>query len=160
MEKPGVNKAVFKYIKSNQTILSVGCGAAILEEEAKNKGNYVVGLDISQENLNEAKKRIDETYKIDMNSANKLPLKKESFDVIVFADVLEHLLQPGRALEIVKPYLKKTGYVIVSVPNVANWSVRIPLLFGSFNYTESGIKNKDHLWFFTKKTAVKMLRES
>src|SRR5262249_19008899 len=45
------------------------------------------------------------------------------------------------------------------LPNVANISVRLMLLFGRFDYRERGIMDKTHLRFFTRKTARAMLEQ-
>jgi hypothetical protein len=39
--------------------------------------------------------------------------------------------------------------VVVSLPNVAHWSVRLPLLFGRFRYAGRGILDRSHLRFYT-----------
>lgn len=75
------------------------------------------------------------------------------------ADVLEHLPHPSSVLKKLKKNLKKEGYFIISVPNVANWSIRFRLLFGKFDYTEYGILDKSHLRFFTRKSLERLIEE-
>jgi hypothetical protein len=55
-------------------------------------------------------------------------------------------------------FLKPNGHLIVSLPNIANITVRLMLLFGEFNYTERGILDKTHLRFFTRKTSRRLLQ--
>lgn len=81
------------------------------------------------------------------------------FDVIMFADVLEHVLQPTDLLQMVLLGLKTDGMVIASIPNVAHWSVRLHLLLGHFDYQPSGIRDATHLRWFTAHT-VRALFES
>ena len=57
------------------------------------------------------------------------------------------------------PVLKTNGLIVLSVPNVANVTVRLRLLFGNFNYQERGILDKSHLRWFTRKTARKLLTD-
>jgi hypothetical protein len=52
------------------------------------------------------------------------------------------------------------GLLIISVPNVANITVRLMLLFGQFNYTARGILDRTHLRFFTRKTARRFVKEN
>jgi 2-polyprenyl-3-methyl-5-hydroxy-6-metoxy-1,4-benzoquinol methylase len=85
--------------------------------------------------------------------------QRRHFDRILLLDILEHLTNPGRVLDAVKPLLKESGAIVVSVPNVANITVRLMLLFGRFEYTERGILDKTHVRFFTRGTARKMLHE-
>jgi hypothetical protein len=72
-------------------------------------------------------------------------------------DVLEHLEKPEQLLGECRELMDPQTRLLVSVPNVANFTVRLSLLFGRFNYTERGILDKTHLRFFTRKTARRML---
>ena len=87
----------------------------------------------------------------------KSALEKRTFDLIMLQDVLEHLRAPDQMLEDCKPLLKPHGRIAVSVPNVANITVRLGLLFGRFDYRPRGILDRTHLRFFTRKTARQML---
>jgi hypothetical protein len=49
---------------------------------------------------------------------------------------------------------------MISVPNVANITVRVALALGKFEYSERGIMDKSHLRFFTRKTARELLADS
>jgi 2-polyprenyl-3-methyl-5-hydroxy-6-metoxy-1,4-benzoquinol methylase len=78
-----------------------------------------------------------------------LPYPTEHFDYVIFADVLEHLENPWRVLENIKPYLKPDGQVLASIPNVMHFSVIRNLLQGNWTYENAGILDKTHLRFFT-----------
>lgn len=82
------------------------------------------------------------------------------FDVIVFADVLEHLVNPAETLELAETLLAPGGCIIASVPNVAHWTVRFDLLLGRFDYRELGIMDATHLRWFTSKTLDALFRAS
>lgn len=86
-------------------------------------------------------------------------LDGEAFDVVVAADVLEHLPDPGRALDLLRPLVRPGGLLLVSLPNVANVTVRLPLLFGRFTYTPRGLLDASHLRFFTRRTGRALLVE-
>jgi hypothetical protein len=75
-------------------------------------------------------------------------------------DVLEHLRSPDRILTECHTLLDSNGQLIVSLPNIANITIRVMLLFGRFNCTERGILDRTHLRFFTRKTARRFLREN
>ena len=72
----------------------------------------------------------------------------------------EHLTACDRLLRECRPALKTNGMLIVSVPNIANISVRLLLLLGKFDYTERGILDKTHVRFFTRKTARAFLEQN
>jgi len=72
-----------------------------------------------------------------------------TFDIALFADVLEHLPNPQSLLLAARDFLRAGGAVIVSVPNVAHWSVRAEIVRGRFRYQPLGIMDATHLRWFT-----------
>ena len=75
------------------------------------------------------------------------------FDAVVCADVLEHLPRPEELLALIHGWLRPGGWLFVSVPNVANFTVRAALLAGRFPYADRGILDRTHLRFFTRRSA-------
>lgn len=150
---------LFKKVGSNKKVLDVGCGYGNLGEILKKQNNYVIGLDINQYAVEKAKNRIDEAYCCNIIQQEDFAfLKKEDFDLIIFADVLEHLYDPWAILKKFSQYLKSGGYLIVSLPNITAWLIRLKLLFGKFDYQETGILDKTHIRFFNKKNAKKLIQ--
>ena len=84
----------------------------------------------------------------------------EKFDVIVFSDVLEHLIYPEKVLTKSSESLRPGGRVLISLPNVAFLNIRIGLLKGNWNYTNEGILARSHLNFYTLSTAGQLLMSS
>ncbi|HEX3567663.1 MAG TPA: methyltransferase domain-containing protein, partial [Acidimicrobiales bacterium] len=80
-----------------------------------------------------------------------------SYQALVFGDTLEHLRDPPALLRRLRAVLDDDGVLVVSIPNVANWAVRLGLLFGRFAYTERGILDRTHLRFYTRRSAIEML---
>ena len=79
------------------------------------------------------------------------------FDYIIFADVLEHLRDPQKALHTVKDYLKDDGKILISVPNIAHDSIIINLLNDKFQYNDTGLLDSTHIHFFTHQSLTDML---
>jgi predicted TPR repeat methyltransferase len=79
------------------------------------------------------------------------------FDAIVCGDVLEHLPRPEELLARIREWLRPGGTLYVSVPNVANVTVRAALLTGRFPYAERGILDRTHLRFYTRRTARELV---
>lgn len=77
---------------------------------------------------------------------------EKRYDFIVLADVIEHLANPEPFLMRLKLLLSPCGSVVISTPNVAFASVRLALLNGCFDYTDSGIIERTHLRFYTLKS--------
>ncbi len=142
----------------DQEILDVGCGEGHFAALVAKAGNRVVGIDCLQEAAQAA--AMEQYIPADLDgglTGAKSALAKQTFDLVMLQDVLEHLRSPDQMLEDCKPLLKPHGRIAVSVPNVANITVRLGLLFGRFDYRPRGILDRTHLRFFTRKTARQML---
>jgi SAM-dependent methyltransferase len=86
--------------------------------------------------------------------------RRHRYATILFLDVLEHLVDPARVLRDVHPLLAPEGRLLVSIPNVAHWSVRRELAMGRWAYTSSGLLDETHLRFFTISTARRLLERA
>lgn len=148
-----------KLIRKNSLVLDVGCNTGLLAHKLKDKSVTLDGVDINDEALKMAQKYYRRVFKRDLYIPSlQLPLTK--YDYIVYSDVLEHLPYPDKLLIDTRKYVKKDGFIIASIPNVARFEIRLQLLLGRFRYEESGIMSSDHLRFFTKDSAIKMFEES
>jgi len=147
-----VNPYLTRFVPVNSEVLDVGCNAGelgkILTQE---KSCVVYGVDISHEAVAKAKKYLAAAAVMDIEN-DELPFYKKKFSVVVFGDVLEHLIDPLSVLIRSKQWLVPGGLIIVSLPNVANISIRIKLLLGRWDYQQSGILDDSHLRFYTLKT--------
>jgi len=153
-----VNRALVSLIGRPRTVLDVGCGVGLNGAAIKRTGARVTGIEIVPKSIERARAVLDEVIAADISSdaALKNALGSRKFDLIVFADVLEHTLEPRAVLERFLPYLEEDGQVLVSLPNVAAWTVRLGLLRGHFDYQPSGILDDTHLRFFTRESAARL----
>jgi len=158
-EEHGTHVKIIKYVGKNKRILDVGCATGYLARRLIESDNEVYGIEIDPEAAEEAKKYCKDVIVADVESLKELPYPERFFDVIICADILEHLKRPDQVLWMLKKYLKCDGLLIVSLPNVAYWRVRLNLLFGRFNYEEVGIMDKTHLRFFTIKTGKDLIQK-
>lgn len=150
---------ILRELGFGKTILDVGCNDGYFGRSS-DKTNTFYGLDCSEDSVKVAKENYKDAVVYDLNKLEKLPWDIK-FDVLVFADVLELVLFPEKVLIFfVKNYLKEDGKVIVSLPNIANWQVRLKLLFGKFNYAETGIMDKSHLHFYAFKSTGRLASTS
>ena len=87
-------------------------------------------------------------------------LAGERFDLVVLADVLEHLPDPWDALATCRQMLAPGGTVLLSVPNVSHYTVAWPLLLGRWQYVDSGLLDRTHLRFFTPSSLADALSQA
>lgn len=155
ISKYSTHNMIARAISKNKTVLDVGCNDGYLGK-ISHSSNVFYGLDHLDDSVLKAKEVYKDALVFDLNHTEKLPWGKK-FDVVVFADVLEHVLYPEKVLRFfVDEYLKDGGRVIISLPNVANWQVRLQLFFGKFEYQETGILDKTHLHLYTFRTAAQL----
>ncbi len=156
------NVALMRHRPSGARILDVGCGSGLLGARLRAQGNAVWGIDAAAEIAELAARRLDHFMLVDMLDGARIGelLGEERFDLIVFADVLEHLPDPVDTLHGYLRFLAPGGRVLVSVPNIAVWNVRAGLLLGRFEYTATGTLDRTHLRFFTQASLRRALFEA
>ena len=140
-------------------VLDLGFGAGLLARRIRPACRYLAGVELDPEAAKEGAPFFDEPVTGDLLEGISGPWK-EPFDVIVAGDVLEHLPRPEVLLDSLKPLLKPEGVLLLSLPNVANVTVRLGLLIGRFRYAPRGILDRTHLRFFSRATGRALLEES
>jgi methionine biosynthesis protein MetW len=146
-ETPGL---LMSMIPEGARILDIGCGTGSLSEMIRDQRRAdIVAIEPNPERA----ARAAETGITVINGiyTDDIPAQYGKFDIVLFGDVLEHLVNPADVLEQVKPALNDSGRVLASIPNVAHWSIRVLLLAGIFDYKPTGIMDATHLRWFTRK---------
>lgn len=138
-------------------LLDVGCASGGLLARMRDRAGHLAGIEISPVAAQRAAAVADEIVVAAVEDAE---LPDGSFDVVVLADVLEHLGDPERALRRAIAWTRPGGEVIVSLPNVAHWSARAALLRGRWPVEESGIFDATHLHFFDYERSRALMRDS
>ena len=157
-----INQGALVHARAGANILDVGCGSGLLGSEMRAHGGRVTGLDSASAIAGTARARLDRFVLVDLTDQTAVSeaLAGEQFDVVVFADVLEHVYDPVGMLVFYRGFLADQGRVIVSVPNAAIWNVRFGLLAGRFNYAQTGTLDKTHIRFFTRSTLERALSDA
>jgi SAM-dependent methyltransferase len=140
-------------------VLDVGCGTGHLGALLRSRGHHVTGIELVPEAARQARIRLDHVATADIE-ADGFPFPSASFDAIVFADVLEHLVDPWRVLRAATGLLTPSGVVVASIPNVQNLDVLRRLVRGRWEYRERGILDVGHLRFFTLHTIHGLFRQA
>lgn len=140
-------------------VLDIGCGRGSMAEHLKERGIEVVGVEKNAEYAKEAEKYMKKVIVGDIEMIT-LPFEEGYFDCIVFGDVLEHTVNPWKAVEKCKRYLKDGGCFIASIPNISHYSIIQNLLRGKWEYEDSGLMDKSHLRYFTLDTIKRLFSEA
>jgi 2-polyprenyl-3-methyl-5-hydroxy-6-metoxy-1,4-benzoquinol methylase len=139
-----------RYIPDGATVLDVGCSTGNFGEALEQlKGCTVTGVDLNENDIEEAKRRITAAHVFDISGPGARELLG-TFDVVVFADVIEHLPDPRAALKAVHGLLNEGGILVYSIPHMGHISVRLDLLEGRFPYAELGLLDRTHLHFYDR----------
>lgn len=149
-----------RLIPPNSRVLEIGSASGYLSgymEQAL--GCRVTGLEFDPAATAIAAGRCSEVHTVDLDTPEALQPAAVSapYDVLLAAAVLEHLKYPERLLQDARSLLKPGARVIVSLPNVAHWSIRLRLLRGVFDYEDYGIMDRTHLRLYTAKTGRELL---
>jgi 2-polyprenyl-3-methyl-5-hydroxy-6-metoxy-1,4-benzoquinol methylase len=151
-ERPlGGHALLLSLVPDGSRVLDVGCSSGYLARPLAARGCGVVGIELDETAAEVAREVCDEVLVGDVE-AMELPFPEGSFDVVLCGDLIEHLREPQRFLERVRPLLRTGGRLVLTTPNVANWTIRTGLLFGRWRYTERGILDRTHAHLFTRKT--------
>jgi 2-polyprenyl-3-methyl-5-hydroxy-6-metoxy-1,4-benzoquinol methylase len=157
----GTHRVICGLCPSGVDVLDVGCASGYLGLKLSERGCRVWGVDLDSRALQSVPcGSYEEVRELDLNAAEQLPFGPRQFEVVIAADVLEHLADPEQALRMLVNALTPDGTLIVSLPNVANFSIRLPLLFGRFNYTETGILDRTHWHLYTFRSALQLLEDA
>lgn len=82
----------------------------------------------------------------------------DGIDIVVCADVLEHVRNPQQILEQLRPKMNHGGVVIASIPNFGHWYPRTRTALGLFDYDRRGILDDTHVRFFTRRSFERTAR--
>lgn len=138
------------YIEPNAKVLDVGCATGRLGEYLQlHTQCRVDAIEANADSAALARTYYDRLYEMDIESFDSLAVLDKDYDVIVLADVLEHLRQPELLLSALKKHLKPTGKCLISVPNVGHAAVILQLLQQGFHYLDHGLLDKTHVHFFS-----------
>ena len=145
-------------IKPNATVLDIGAGSGVLSR-VLNRLNKNTIIDAIEPNYfaSEIGRKYYRNFYIGYAQDYLTEISNGSYDYIILADVLEHVVDPLEFLNEILRNSKETATVIVSIPNITFGAVRFALLNGHFDYVDSGLLERTHLRFFSKKTFASML---
>jgi 2-polyprenyl-3-methyl-5-hydroxy-6-metoxy-1,4-benzoquinol methylase len=130
-------------------VLDLGCSDGKVARELRTHGHHVTGVDVREHPG--VRDRVDRFVAADLDAG--LPSAVDAgYDVVLAADVLEHVREPERLLGQAASLLTPGGSIITSVPNFGHWYPRLRVSVGAFDYDRRGILDRGHLRFFTRRS--------
>lgn len=137
--------------------LGCGSGATLAWLKASGRATYTTGIEIFAAAAGQAAARVDAVHCLDFESGS-LPLE-EPYDLVLCLDVLEHFVDPWRAVDrLVREQLRVGGTIVISVPNIRHYRVLAALVLrGRWDYADEGPLDRTHLRFFTRRSAIALL---
>ncbi len=138
---------LLQLVPAGSRVLDVGCAFGSFSSALRRlRQCHVTGIEIDPDSARVAREHCDELFEGDLVKIHQqLPF---DFDVIIAADVLEHLVDPALGLRILREHLKPGGILLASIPNVTHLSVVFALAEGRFPRTREGLLDHTHLRFF------------
>jgi 2-polyprenyl-3-methyl-5-hydroxy-6-metoxy-1,4-benzoquinol methylase len=157
----GTHQAILSLVRTGARVLDVGCADGSLGRVMRQERNaVVVGLDNDVAAGKLAGAVLDDVVVGDINDPKVLEAagRKGPYDQIVLGDVLEHTVEPDRALRALRPLLAPGGSFVISLPNVLTLRARARLLGGVWRYEDAGTFDRTHLRFFSVATARELVQ--
>ena len=148
---------------STRNVLEVGCMSGALAREFKKIAPHAIytGVEIDASYAELATKYCDSVYTLNIDEAPDYFWKmNSSVDAWIFGDVLEHLKDPWRVLSKINQIIPKDGYIAACIPNAQHWSLQARLSMGDFTYENSGLLDRTHLRWFTRRTIHEMFENT
>jgi 2-polyprenyl-3-methyl-5-hydroxy-6-metoxy-1,4-benzoquinol methylase/glycosyltransferase involved in cell wall biosynthesis len=136
-------------------VLDLGCSGGRLSERIRARGHEVVGVDGVE--IPGVRDRLDSFVLADLEDGIPAAAGR-GFDVVIAADVIEHVREPEGLLREMASVLAPGGQIIISTPNFAHWYARGRVVTGTFDYDRRGILDQTHLRFFTRASLRRMVR--
>lgn len=149
-------------VKNGSNVLEIGCSTGYFSEKLVQKNCRVWAVEIDKEAALIAQQRKNvKVLNCDVRQITDYMSTNKKFDVILLADILEHLEDPLGVLIQLKKYLSRDGKILISLPNIANFAIRFKLFFeGEFTYQDYGILDRTHLRFFSKATSENLIHQA
>jgi 2-polyprenyl-3-methyl-5-hydroxy-6-metoxy-1,4-benzoquinol methylase len=145
---------VVRMVGKGKRVLEIGAGPGSITRLLRDTGQCrVTALEIDSDAIKILTSFCERVYKADLNdTAWPMVLRDEGpFEVIVAADVLEHLYDPWSALKAMKKLLSDDGYIVISLPHAGHSALVACLLEEDFEYRDWGLLDRTHIRFFGMK---------
>lgn len=154
---------VVRIVGDKKRVLEIGAGPGSITKLLTAVSNCrVTALEIDAESIKKLAPYCERVYQADLNDSSwpELLEKENKFEVLVAADVLEHVYEPLSVLKAMKGFLNEDGYMVISLPHVGHSVIHACLLEEDFEYGDSGLLDRTHIRFFGIKNMQKLFEDA
>ena len=153
-------KSIVELIGSGKKVLDVGCGNGEIDKLLIENNNEVNGIDISETCVRKAKEVGVSAVICDLENED-FPFE-DKFDVILAAEIIEHVIDTDRFLQKIASSLKSDGELVLTTPNLAALGRRLLLLANKNPHIEVSLEKDSagHVRYFIKDTLEKLLEKN
>ncbi len=131
--------------------IGAGDGATLHALKASGRARHVTGVELTRAADAAGHLAVIDEFRVADVEQDTLPFAPASFDLLICADVLEHLRDPWAVLQGLVGFLRPGGVALISLPNIRYWRALHCILRGDFRYAPTGVLDRTHLRFFAKR---------
>lgn len=158
-DRYGAHQKIINWVGRKKRVLEIGCANGYLLKKLTANGCQCLGIEVDPKMASLARKNGLAVITGDIEGTSMFKkIGHRRFEIIVLADVLEHLKDPEVTFKKLACLLEKEGRIIISVPNISFLTYRLLHLLGKFDYTDWGIMDRTHLRFFTRNSIIQLVK--
>lgn len=149
--EPGGNVGlIMSHIENGSRVLECGCATGYMTKYMNDKkGCKVHIVEIDPECCEKASHFATDWYCGDLTETGWMSYYYQyKYHYILFADVLEHLVNPVEVLKNAVKFMEKNGKIIISIPNICHNDILIRMFYDHWNYTGLGLLDETHVHFW------------
>lgn len=154
---------VVRMVGENKLVLEIGAGPGSITKLLTHVSKCrVTALDIDTESIKRLEPHCERAYQADLNDTTWPGILKNDgkFEVVVAADVLEHVYEPLAVLQAMKSFLNQDGYMVISLPHAGHSVIHACLFDEDFEYNNYGLLDRTHIRFFGIKNIQKLFDDA
>ena len=160
---PSAPAAVVRMVGKDKRVLEIGAGPGSITRVLKDySGCHVTAIELDEEAIKKLSPYCEHVYRCDLNDQTWPSVLSQNgkFEVVVAADVLEHLFDPSATLSAVKRVLDSDSEVVVSLPHIGHSAAMACLLREDLEYQDWGLLDKTHIHFFDIENVQRLFNDT
>lgn len=148
------------WVVDGSYVLEVGCAHGSFSSALRAKNCHVVGVELDPLMAADARNQCDQVILGDVDELLRRDGLPKNFDLIIAADVLEHLARPLETLRRLAALLRQGGSLLASIPNVTHMSILAALAEGTFPRRAEGLLDSTHVQFYGEADILSLFNDA